>query len=517
MSLSLSWLILTLVGPAPAAAAATSAPAPAPATAAPVATPEARAEQAAALYQQRKYLEAAQILEDLWASVHEPRDLFNAGLARLALGHRAHAIGYWELYLKQPSIPQDGREQALDRIKKAQAASTGIIVRTAPSALSELGVSLVLSRVDGDKRPDLTFELPPQAPEFASGGKTLYLDPGKWQLKVSARTYVTSTRDILLKPGGSGFVLDVTLASDPAFRFVTVQVDPVDAVSAGAEVSLQKLALGAQPVPCPLDRVGKCHARVEPGDWEVTVQAPGYQRHVEKLSLGAEPMSNLAVALAPAAALAPVPVPVEPAPPAATPAEGPEPAPAAPERVPKKTRLRLSAGLITAGIPVFITGLAVAVHGSNVYDEKKLTKEVNGDLLPAIRLRSAGTGLMGAAVGLFTTGLTAEYDVKPWVWLTELGIGAAALIGGSTWVAVSTLRWNNDDLQRLVCNNNTGVDCFTAHRLGAGFFLGLGTSLVVGATTGLVVQRRHTRKPPPLSLSPSFGAGHGGLVLQGRF
>ncbi|MBL8975163.1 MAG: DUF309 domain-containing protein, partial [Myxococcales bacterium] len=64
--------------------------------------PEARAEQAANLYSARKYVEAAEILEDLWATVHEPRDLFNAALARIAAGHRAHAIRYWETYLLLP-------------------------------------------------------------------------------------------------------------------------------------------------------------------------------------------------------------------------------------------------------------------------------------------------------------------------------------------------------------------------------------------------------------------------------
>lgn len=513
MFLSLSWLLLTLNGPATGAAPATSAPT-APA-AAPSANPEARAEQAAALYQQRKYAEAAQILEDLWAQVHEPRDLFNAGLARLALGHRAHAIRYWELYLQQPQIPEDGRQQALERIKKAQAAATGIIVRPAPAALAEIGVTLAVTRVD-ERRPDLTIDLPPHATEFSSGGRTLYLDPGKWQLKVSAPAYVTSTRDIQLKPGASGYVLDVPLAADPAFRVVTIQLEPADAVSAGAQVSLQKVTLGAEPVPCPLDKGGRCIARVEPGDWEVTVQASGYQRHVEKLSLGAPGSANLAIALAPAQTAAASPPPEATPPVTAPPAEGAEALPPVVERVPRKTRLRLSAGLITAGIPVFISGLAIAVHGSNVYDEKKLTLKESGDLLPGIRLRAAGTGLMGAAVGLFATGLTAEYDVKPWVWWTELGVGAAALLGGATWVAVSSTRWNSNRLDTLVCNNNSGLDCFTAHRLGAGFFLGVGASLVVGATTGLLVQRKYP-VPRRVSFSPTFGAGQGGVLLSGRF
>ncbi|MDC0721744.1 carboxypeptidase-like regulatory domain-containing protein [Nannocystis bainbridge] len=524
MPLSLSWLILTLAtAPAaePAATPPTSEPAPAPAPAAATADAEARAEQAAVLYGQKKYLEAAQIFEDLWASVHEPRDLFNAGLARLALGHRAHAIRYWEIYLQQTGIPADGREQAQSRSKKAQAAATGVIVKIAPSAVAEFGATLTLTRVDDDKdqRPPLVYELPPRAPEFTAGGKTIHVDPGKWELKISAPTYGTSTRDLTIKPGAPGFVLDVALASDPAFRAASFQIGPGEAVAAGATVSLQRLALGAVPVPCPLDGRGNCAVRIEPGDWEVTVQAPGYQRHVEKISLGAQPTATFAVALAPSLTPAPAPTPA-PAQAGATPTPAPAEAtpapPPVPERVPKKTRVRVSTGLIVSGVPVFITGLALAVHGSNVYDEKKLAKVANGDMLPAIRLRSAGSGLMGVAVGLWATGLTAEYDVKPWVWWTEIGVGAAALLTGGVWAGVSTGRWNANATDSLVCTNNEGLDCFTAHRLASGFFLGLGAGAIAGATTGLLVQRFHLKKRR-VSFAPTLGGGQAGFLVHGRF
>ena len=300
----------------------------------------------------------------------------------------------------------------------------------------------------------------------------------------------------------------VTPPLDPASHDLTVRVDPPAAVLAGARVSLHKLAPGAPPTACPLDSDGTCEVRVEPGDWEVAVEAPGYQPHIERMTIGAQPSASLGIALVPVPTA--VVAPAEPAPPTV---EGPAPAP---ERVPRKTRIRLSAGLLLPGVPIFMAGLAVAIHGANVYAHVDETKQVNGDLLPAIRLRAAGLGLMGAAAGLFTTGLTAEYDVKPWLWLTELGIGAAALIGGSAWMSVTTLRWNGNDLHQMVCTNNEGVDCFTAHRLGAGFLLGLGSGLAFGATTGLIVRAAH-RKPPPVSLAPTFGAGHGGLSLQGRF
>lgn len=313
-----------------------------------------------------------------------------------------------------------------------------------------------------------------------------------------------------LPPATSASTVPVAPAPplDPASHDLSVRVDPPAAVLAGARVSLQKVAPGAPPTACPLDGDGTCQARVEPGEWEVAVEAPGYQRHVERLTIGAQPSTRVGLALVPVPTA--VAAPTEPAAPAV---EGPAPAP---ERVPRRTRIRLSAGLLLPGVPIFMAGLAVAIHGANVYARVDETKQVNADLLPAVRLRAAGLGMMGAAVGLFATGLTAEYDVKPWLWLTELGVGAATLIGGSAWMAVSTLRWNSNQLHQMVCTNNEGVDCFTAHRLAAGFVLGLGSGLVFGATTGLIVRAAH-RKPPRVGLAPAFGAGHGGLSLHGRF
>ncbi len=140
-------------------------------------------------------------------------------------------------FTQQTEAPEDGLEQAASRSKKAQAAATGVLVRIAPSSVAELGATLTLTRVDEDKdrRPPLVLELPPQALEFTAGGKTIYADPGKWLLKISAPTYAASTRDLTIKPGGAGFVLEVALASDPAFRAATFQVEPDEAVMAGGD------------------------------------------------------------------------------------------------------------------------------------------------------------------------------------------------------------------------------------------------------------------------------------------
>lgn len=539
----LPWITLTMLSaapagsapaqPAPAAAspatptaAATSAATPTPAATATAATgtadPEARAEQAAALYSQRRYAEAAVILEELWASIQEPRDLFNAALARLAVGHRAHAIRYWELYLQQPGIPADGREQAESRIKKAQAASVGVNVRLMPAAVAEVGVRYKLQRIPvdpKDARPTLEIELPVGAPEFSAGGRTIYLDAGRWQLTVEARGYRSATQELTIKANQPGFTKEIVLATDPMFRQATFQIDPPEAVAAGATVTLKRMTLAAQPVPCPLSAAGSCSLKLEPGDWEVVVAAPGYQRYAEKVTLGAQPTASFAVALA-AVAPAPAPVAAPPTPPAGEPAvKIVEPTqPTTPDVVPRPVRVKLSTALVASGIPIFIGGLTLGVTGSNSYQDRVTAGSKAAELLPPIRTRSAGLGLVGAAVGLWTTGLTAEYDVKPRVWYAEMAVGGAFLLTGAVWASLSTRTWNQNKVTDMRCANSEGIDCFASHRMGAAFFLGAGSAMLVGSTLGLLIHRKYRRAPQRAALSPYFAANGGaGLTVQGRF
>ncbi len=522
----LSWItfsMLTAAHVAPPAGASAPAPAPVPAPAAaaagsPAVDPEARAEQAAALYSERRYVEAAEILEDLWSGVHEPRDLFNAALARIAAGHRAHAIRYWETYLLLANIPADGREQAQTRLKKAQAATVGVNLKLVPAAVAEVGATYTLRRAAPDlkdTRPPLVIELPPGAPEFNAGGRTVYLDPGKWELKVEARGYRTAVQELTIKPGQSGFPKEIVLGPDPLFRHATFQIGPSEAVSAGATVTLQRMTAAAQPVPCPLSPTGACALKLEPGDWEVVVSAPGFQRYTDKVSLGAQPTASFAVALVPTVT-APPPVVPPVAPPVATAPETPQGLPAKPETVPRPVRLKLSTALVASGIPIFIGGLALGVTGSNSFQDGRTMGSSSAELLPALRLRSAGMGLVGAAVGLWTTGLTAEYDVKPAVWYSELGVGGAFLLSGAIWSAVGTSRWNRNEVPKFHCTNSEGIDCFASHRMAGSFFLGAGAAMIVGSTLGILIQRKYMQ-PRRTALSPYFAGAGAGFVLQGRF
>ena len=155
-------------------------------------------------------------------------------------------------------------------------------------------------------------------------------------------------------------------------------------------------------------------------------------------------------------------------------------------------------------------------HGLGLHRRHVYLLQITRVTLLAVRMRSAGMGLVGAAVGLWATGLTAEYDVKPAVWYSELGVGGAFLLTGAVWSAVGTSRWNQNQVPKFHCANSEGIDCFSSHRMASSFFLGAGAAMVVGSTIGILVQRKYMQKRRTV-MSPYFAGSGAGFMLQGRF
>ena len=129
----------------------------------------------------------------------------------------------------------------------------------------------------------------------------------------------------------------------------------------------------------------------------------------------------------------------------------------------------------------------------------------------------AALGGAAPAVGLWPTAPTAESNAKPRAWYAELGVGGALLLTGAVWAGVGTSRWNQNQISSMRCANSEGLDCFASHRMAAGFFLGAGTAMVLGSTIGLLVQRKYMKSRPRAALSPYFAGGGAGLMVQGRF
>ena len=98
-----------------------------------------------------------------------------------------------------------------------------------------------------------------------------------------------------------------------------------------------------------------------------------------------------------------------------------------------------------------------------------------------------------------------------------MGVGGAFLVSGAIWAGMSTRRWNSDQVADTRCANSEGIDCFASHRMGAAFFLGAGSAMLVGSTIGLLIHRKYVKARPRTALSPYFAGTGGGLMVQGRF
>jgi len=533
--------------PAKAQPAATQPAKAQPATAQPAkaATPEpakteptkAEAEQASVderlktaekLYKARKYVDSARELEGLWDDTKHPNALYNAALARFAAGHYAHTISYLESYVADvKDAPQEALELAQFQLEKAKEKSAEVPVLIGPPEAVAAGAEIWVRRIPKDPkdtRPDMTLRVP--APAASSPAtRSIYLDAGRWTVESRSKGFISQPQEVTIaKRATSADPVNFVLGLDPKLRQVAFRID----VPPGTKVDSVDIQLVAKEDgdtrTCTVEpfKVNECKLLAQVGTWEVSATAPGFKpfNQVITLTRGQE----TAAFTLPMTSDAPV---------VAAPKLPPEPANT--DVVPKRVRMRMAGGLNASGLPIFVTGLGLAVYGSNTYD-RAINSDASecssaddnfncrNDTIKAIRLRTAGLALVGTATGLFVTGLTAEFDVKPRVWYAELGTGAALLVGGASWLAATNSGLNRElrvdgaapDWETSVPN----IDRSTNQRLAAAMFMGTGIGLVTGSTVGLLVRKRYEKRSKPLKnarLSPFAPIGGGGLALTGRF
>jgi hypothetical protein len=545
------WLALALLAATPASPASsappsqptppspteqpspTTAPAaqPSPSAPAPSGAVEERLLRAEKLYKERRYVDSARELEALWDETRQLNALYNAALARFAAGHFAQTISYLRTYTAQvKDAPPEALEVANFQLDKAKERSVEVpLIVGPPAALSE-GAEVTIRRIPdnpGDRRPDLFVRLTP-AGESAPAATNLYLDAGRWSVAVSARGYMRADREINVVKGKVGASpVSFVLARDMSMRAVALRVE----LPAGERVEAVPIRLipsaGGEAQACtirPFER-NECKLLAATGAWELRAELPGYLPFTQQINLtSGESAAAFTVAM------------VIDAPPPPVVDEPPPPGPV--EVVPKPARLRLAGGLNASGLPLFVTGLALAVAGSNRYDRVANAEPdacdsaseafgCRGDAIKAIRMRTAGLALVGTATGLFVTGLTGEFDVKPRVWYAEMGAGGALLIGGAAWLGATNVALNKElrvgegQAPPVWVDSVPNIDRATNQRLAASMILGTGLGLVAGSTVGLLVRRHHQRKGKASaglrSVGPYTNVGQLGLMLEGRF
>jgi hypothetical protein len=142
----------------------------------------------------------------------------------------------------------------------------------------------------------------------------------------------------------------------------------------------------------------------------------------------------------------------------------------------------------------------------------------------AVGVRSGGTGLLGAGAGALLgglTGLVRDPRRRRSLWISELVLGGAGVVGGSFAVALAAhgfdeqndagRAWGDPEYVRT-------IDLRGDQHSIAAAGLGLGSGLAFASAAALVRTRRyHQRQRSQLGVTPSLARGSLGLTVSGRF
>jgi hypothetical protein len=137
------------------------------------------------------------------------------------------------------------------------------------------------------------------------------------------------------------------------------------------------------------------------------------------------------------------------------------------------------------------------------------------DLADTAGLRSLGAGILGVGAGATIAGLTGlirDPERRRRLWLSELAVGGAGILGGGVAVALAARGFNRDHVE----DDPLGpVERRAAQHTVAAAGLGLGGGLAVAAAVALL----HTRSDRQRRPRPALGLGPGGVRVSvtGRF
>lgn len=197
----------------------------------------------------------------------------------------------------------------------------------------------------------------------------------------------------------------------------------------------------------------------------------------------------------------------------------PKPPPEIPSATVRGMKLGFAAGggvLVVGGVATLVAGLVgVGRQADCVHDGSSACVS---SFARGMTIRDAGAMTLGGGFGSIAGGLpwlSRDPVLRGKIWIGEMVVGGAALIGGLVWRPFAAGEFNDANRADL----KDWDAHYTAHRQSAGhavaaMLVGLGAGAFVSATAGLVVQRRHLKR---LRVNPVAGTGLAGVVLSGRF
>ncbi len=192
-------------------------------------------------------------------------------------------------------------------------------------------------------------------------------------------------------------------------------------------------------------------------------------------------------------------------------------------------------GIRAASSPFVLGAVGIGLLSGGQVQYRRALARTNADcagrlyqcseyLMSSVALRSSGTGLLGASLGVGTaliSGFASKRRTRAIIWGIESGIGLGALVGGAIGVSFATGDFNG--LNTGTWEDSAYREAATgaaARHSGSAFVLGYGTSLLVYSVYYLIrdqvnayigMRRRRLDRGRVFALSPSGG----GVV--GRF
>lgn len=441
-------------------------------------------------YERDEYAVAAIAYEELWNKARVPKYLYNAGLAREGLGHSAHALALWRTYLQQEITPEE-RTKAEARVEMVKQHTTRTVVAVFPSKVAEVSGTLKYQYM-GPQSTAQRVALTASAidvPRTAERALEIYLDPGTWELTFTpddeiGKSYREAKATLNVVPGQA--TRDVQLGLAPVLAVVDVRivgerpwgdVDVVfrDGMNIEGEEKLSVSGKSAQ-------------HKLRVGRWmfEVRRRGRGVLKGEFAVGNGGAPLAFKLV-------------------------EDKKPLSAD-----AKTRIGLGVGLGGAGLVIGAVGVGLLISTQSQIEKLRQPPPEMRDtnaIATTNDLSSAGAGMVGATVGLWTGSVTGA--IRPSArraWLIEIGVGAPMLVGGIIWHLASGIAFADDigDVE----NPKTGVRWPSV--VGAGV-AGVGAGLIGSGTTGLVVQRFKKNPTSRYSLHPITSSRLIGVQVVGRF
>lgn len=448
--------------------------------------------------------EAAALLEALARETGDVRLLYHAAIARGRAGQNMLALRHLTAVRGLPGLGQT----ALADIDAKLAAATAqlIVVRLdirEPIA-SRPAVALVPgTRITVEAAGVPAFPAPPTA--------TLRLDPGPWIVRVDVPGYapLVAPQQVVAGPGDRVWQLLLT-------RRMVAQELRFAPPRALRRAKLRLVATDRQDL-APIVRAidgPRTTVQLTTGTWQLLASSPRHQA-TSTLVVGPDPRPVDIVLLPRTAADSP--------------------------RFIKERKLVVGVSVVM-GV-AFYSGIGLSLGGANregKVREKNAelltaagvpqdaepdpaalaeleaaypTASAHRDLRRAVNLQFAGTTVMTGGLGMLVGVLPSLFEARRRAAYIELGIGAAATLGGSLWT-YDYVRRRDQRLGATDPDQRVDSSGLAGHRVGASMITGMGIGMTVGSALLLITDHvRRRKRNTVLHAAPTLT----GVLVRGEF